>query len=92
MKGTFKTTLLIFLDAILVVVSYYISILIRFEGNLIGRISQHIYLLLLSMVIIKLFVYLILGLYNSLWRYAGINELISQGDVLIATRTAKGTF
>jgi FlaA1/EpsC-like NDP-sugar epimerase len=76
MQKSLRTTLLVICDAILIPIAYYISIFIRFEGQLNGNVEESFITFFLPLILIKMIAYAIFGLYNSLWKYAGTNELI----------------
>ncbi|NMA49771.1 MAG: polysaccharide biosynthesis protein, partial [Tissierellia bacterium] len=76
MKKSLKTVLLILLDSTLVTISYYVSVFIRFEGNYRWNVDNTFISFFLSLVIIKISVFFIIGLYKNLWKYAGTNELL----------------
>lgn len=72
-----RKILLIITDIILVNLSYYFSLLLRFDANI---PSEYISLYLnnsLKITIIAILSFSIFRLYKSLWRYASIDELIS---------------
>jgi FlaA1/EpsC-like NDP-sugar epimerase len=65
------------LDSFLVNISYYFSLLLRFDANV---PLEYIELLIsnsIYFVSIMILSFLIFGLYRSLWKYASIDELIS---------------
>lgn len=72
---------LMFLDVILINLSYILALYIRFEGNIdgsqfmdyFGTYSQHF----LYITAIKLIVFLYFKLYRPAWRYASIDELMN---------------
>jgi len=71
-----KKISLVILDFLIINFAYVLSLNLRFDGAI---PAQYINLYLntfLIFSIIKLCFYYLIGLYNSLWRYAGIDELI----------------
>jgi len=68
---------LIVIDIIIVSIVPIIALFIRFEGI----IDSHYYNVLLKympmIIVIRLSTFYVFGLYNRLWRYASINELLS---------------
>ena len=68
---------LIVIDILIVSIAPIIALFIRFEG----AIDTHYYNVLLKympmIVVIRLSTFYVFGLYNRLWRYASINELLS---------------
>ena len=79
MKKKVIAILLFFIDAILVNLSFVIAFFIRFENLVLGEatpfFSTYIDNILL-LTSIKLAVFYISGLYNRLWRYASIEEVV----------------
>ncbi|NLN48663.1 MAG: polysaccharide biosynthesis protein [Clostridiales bacterium] len=76
---------LIIADTIIVSVCLYISLLLRFEW----QIPNHYYNIFIHSVIIitflKISLFMIYGLYTSLWKYASIDELV---QIFLAVSTA----
>ena len=76
MKKQFRTILLLFTDTIFILLSYYIGLLLRFDGEInqffLDVYINNIYIIL----VIKIFFLYIFKLYNSLWEHASITELI----------------
>jgi FlaA1/EpsC-like NDP-sugar epimerase len=77
MKRRLASILLLLVDAVVIIAVPYIALLIRFDGNV--SIS---YITLLNrclplLIIIRLAVFYCFGLYNRIWRYASIGELLS---------------
>ncbi|AIF53704.1 nucleoside-diphosphate sugar epimerase/dehydratase [Pelosinus sp. UFO1] len=68
---------LLIIDMIIVATVPFIALIIRFEGN----VDFHYYSMLLNympaIIIVRLSTFYALGLYNRLWRYASINELLT---------------
>jgi len=69
-----KLTLIV-TDAILVFFSIFLAIYIRFEGGLHPRYFYGFEWLFIFLVICCIVTYYIFGLYEKLWRYAGMQEL-----------------
>ncbi|MDR7866266.1 MAG: nucleoside-diphosphate sugar epimerase/dehydratase [Sporomusaceae bacterium] len=77
MSQKVKLLSLVILDALIVFLMPYFALYIRFDGN----IEQN-YLTMwlnnaLAYVMVPIVTFYFYGLYNRLWRYAGINELIA---------------
>ncbi len=76
-----RSFILFILDTILTNLSYLLSLYIRFEGNIAGeqfleyftRYKEHF----ICITIIKLIIFLYFKLYNSVWKYASIQELMN---------------
>lgn len=75
-----RITLLLFADVICINLAYIIAFLVRFEFNVDSKEFTAFfsiyanYLFLITLV--KLLVLWVFGLYNSLWKYAGADEII----------------
>ncbi|RKD21931.1 NDP-sugar epimerase, includes UDP-GlcNAc-inverting 4,6-dehydratase FlaA1 and capsular polysaccharide biosynthesis protein EpsC [Caminicella sporogenes DSM 14501] len=80
MKKKLKNILLIFVDVLAINLSFLIAFAIRFDGNLMGKLaSQYVPIYLhnaLTLTLIKIVIFYMFKMYNSLWRYASIEELI----------------
>lgn len=76
-----KIISLLAIDAILINISYILSLYIRFEGDIVGkqftsyfiRYREHF----LYITAIKLLVFFFLKLYKPVWKYASIEELMT---------------
>jgi len=66
-----------FIDAVLVNLAAFGSFYIRFEGSIPQNSLQTYYHTAWAGTIIYLVIFSLFGLYNRLWQYASINELIS---------------
>ncbi len=88
MNKSKKTILLIAIDMILIIMSYYIAIFIRFEGKISGNIDKPTITFFFSLIAIKVLVFFVLGLYKSLWKYAGTSELVQVVSATIIGNTA----
>ena len=87
MNKSKKTILLIAIDMILIIMSYYIAIFIRFEGNIKVNIDKPTITFFFSLIAIKVLVFFVLGLYKSLWKYAGTSELVQVVSATIIANT-----
>jgi len=71
---------LLFLDIIFINISYIAAFLIRFEFNVNTPVFEAFFSVymnhLLAITVIKIVVLFLFGMYNSLWKYAGIEELL----------------
>jgi UDP-GlcNAc:undecaprenyl-phosphate GlcNAc-1-phosphate transferase len=65
------------LDSLLIVLAYYSAYLLRFDGAMPGEQVQILINTLPLIVAIQIFLFLAGGVYRGIWRYAGIDELIS---------------
>jgi FlaA1/EpsC-like NDP-sugar epimerase len=65
------------LDALIVICTPYIALYIRFEGSVEPKYFVRLFQYLPLIVIARLASFYFFGLYNRLWRYASINELVA---------------
>ncbi len=93
MKSKLKIALLVLLDAFLVCVSFVMALLLRFEFNLeSSQFNGYLEVLaanILPLIFIKILIFSVFGIYASLWRYAGSEELIK---ISFASLFANGAF
>ena len=69
----------VFLDAFLITVSYYASYILIF-GPLEGSANWNLFVNTLPvLIVLKLSSFLVVGVYRGIWRYTGIDELITYG-------------
>jgi FlaA1/EpsC-like NDP-sugar epimerase len=90
LKQRIKTGLFVLSDTVLVVVSFFLAYLIRFDfeyESIPKNFVPHISILLGITIILKISVFILFKLYRSLWRYAGIYELVS---VFLASAITNG--
>jgi UDP-GlcNAc:undecaprenyl-phosphate/decaprenyl-phosphate GlcNAc-1-phosphate transferase len=80
----------VLLDFTLITLVYYVSYLLRFDGQL-PAAQLAIFLRTLPYVIaLHLFAFLFFGVYRGLWQYAGIEELVGIGKSVVAASTISG--
>lgn len=77
MRQKLITGSLVLLDTIIVTVAPYLALLLRFEGIVGSRQYQMVYDYLPGIILIRLLTFYFFGLYNRLWRYASIHELLA---------------
>ena len=89
LKKTVRIIGLVIADGVLVNLSYMLAFLLRFEFNTDSPVFLSYFEDYLSvwifLTLIKILIFFFTGLYNSLWRYAGTDEL---GKVVIAGAVA----
>lgn len=71
---------LIIFDIILIIFSLYLAILLRFDFGAISDFNKYIVffkLSILPVIVITIFFNKVFNLYNSIWKYASVEELIS---------------
>lgn len=93
MKKKYKIGLLVSLDAISVTLIYIFAIFLRFDFSLLSLQAQEylseLFQCIVFLVPIKIGVFAFMGLYNSLWRYASLDEMAKVvGGALFANFTA----
>ncbi len=79
MKQKIRANGLIAIDVFLVNISFVVAYLLRFDlnyANIPERFTEHILKLAIISTIVKLITYTVMRLYNSLWKYAGIYEVV----------------
>ncbi|MGE5582128.1 MAG: polysaccharide biosynthesis protein, partial [Bacillota bacterium] len=64
-------------DIISIVLSGYIGLFLRFEGKVADKYFEAWLGFLPVVILIGLAVYYLFGLYHRLWRYAGVNEILT---------------
>lgn len=72
----------VFLDFIFICIAYYSAYFLRFEGSL---LSNNLYLLresLIWVILIKMSVFFLFGLYRGIWRYIGISDFLTMFKVV----------
>lgn len=90
MKQKLKTGIFAFSDVILLVVSFFLGYYIRFEfdfNSIPDNFKEKMLLLIGVSIVLKISVYVPFKLYRSLWRYAGLYELVS---VFLASAITNG--
>ncbi len=90
MKQKLKTGIFVFSDVILLIVSFFLGYYIRFEfdfSSIPDSFKEKMLLLIGVSIVLKIAVYIPFKLYRSLWRYAGIYELVS---VFLASAITNG--
>ena len=82
----------VLIDFILIGLCYYVSYLLRFDGELPDP-QFAIFLRTLPYIIaIHLFFFLLFGLYRGIWQYAGVEELASIGKGTLSSGVVSVTF
>jgi len=69
--------MLMIIDMTIVFIIPMIALFIRFEGNLDSRYYNILLTYMPMIIVIRLGTFYMFGLYNRLWRYASINELLA---------------
>ncbi len=76
MKRGLRTLALIVADIVLLVISIYVSFMLRFGGEVPAFYGETLRNMIVSIIFIKLIILYFFKLYKSLWAYASIEELI----------------
>ncbi len=80
---------IVLMDIILLVLSYYLAFYLRFEGNIQTDMLHLFQITVAPLVIIKIAAFLSFDIYRGMWRYAGINDLL---NIIKATLISTGLF
>lgn len=67
----------ILLDTFLMVFAYSVAYLLRFDGEIPGEQAEIFIKTLPIIVAIQIFLFLVGGVYRGLWRYTGIDDLVT---------------
>lgn len=73
----------VMLDFILITLIYYVSYLLRFDGQLPPEQFQIFLRTLPYVIAIHLFSFLLFGIYRGIWQYAGVEDLLGIGKSVI---------
>ncbi len=92
MKRRIRTAYLVAVDIGLLVLSLFLSFLIRFEGKFPAEYFDLADRFLVSVILIKIVVLFLFGLYNSLWEYASVEELLKISAASIVANTVMLSF
>jgi len=82
MQVLMRRSILFFLDIILITLAYFLTFELRFEFFVPSPFVELLKMSFLYVVTIKIVLFAVFGLYNSLWRYVSIDELFK---LIIAT-------
>lgn len=72
-----KNKKLVLYDIILVILGLYLSLILRFDFNIPKEYMFFFKISIVPVIVITLFINKIFNLYNSIWKYASIEELMS---------------
>lgn len=70
------TAALLLIDSAIIVAATYLALYIRFDGNVESQYYEMITTYLPFVLVVRLCLLYLCGLYNRLWRYAGVRELL----------------
>ncbi|HHV99399.1 MAG TPA: polysaccharide biosynthesis protein [Clostridiaceae bacterium] len=80
MRQKAKSFFLVIIDIFLINISLILAYWLRFDGilyNIPARYADNILYLAILSTLIKILCFMVFKLYSSLWKYAGVSELIS---------------
>jgi len=77
MRRKLISATLILMDALIVTIVSYLAFFIRFEGKIDITYNQLMLSSLPLLVLIRIAIFYMFGLYHRLWRYASISELLA---------------
>lgn len=80
MKQRIRAKLLVLLDIVLINISIVFAYLLRFDGDyksIPPEVLSNIYYIFIVATVVKVICFAMFKLYSSLWRYAGIYEMIN---------------
>ncbi len=77
MRRKLISSVMMLVDMVIVSIIPFLVLFIRFEGIVDIRYYHMVLTYLPSIIFIRLSIFYIFGLYNRLWRYASINELLT---------------
>jgi FlaA1/EpsC-like NDP-sugar epimerase len=77
-----RKTCLVAFDILSVIIAFFLSSIIAYNGHIELSFLRYSYYLLSGLIISSLIFFVLLRLYDSLWRYASVNELL---NVIIAS-------
>lgn len=77
-----RKTCLVAFDILSVIIAFFLSSIIAYNGHIELSFLRYPYYLLSGLIVSSLIFFVLLRLYDSLWRYASVNELL---NVIIAS-------
>ncbi|MBS4538837.1 polysaccharide biosynthesis protein [Clostridium sp. D2Q-11] len=88
MKKQKRIAVLLFTDIILINMAFLVSFYLRFDTSVPQNILQLYIDNIIAITLIKILIFSLFGIYNSLWRYASIDELVQVISAVIVANTA----
>ncbi|MDX2031133.1 MAG: hypothetical protein SF339_10710 [Blastocatellia bacterium] len=80
----------ILLDFILIVLAYYSAYALRFDGEIPGEQIAILLKTLPLVIAVQILVFLITGVYRGIWRYAGVDDLVTIAKGVVIGASANG--
>jgi FlaA1/EpsC-like NDP-sugar epimerase len=87
-----KSSILVIIDTLIFVITPCIALNIRFEGAVPGKYYNILFDYLPFMLVVWIATFFVFGLYNRLWRYASINELLAIAGAVTVGSLITGTY
>jgi FlaA1/EpsC-like NDP-sugar epimerase len=75
------------LDFLLILISYYSALLLRFEGNIPAPDLQLFFKTIPWFILIKVSMFIAFGAYRHIWRYFGLASLVVYGKAIALSST-----
>lgn len=72
----------VFIDIALIILAYYFSLFLRYEGLLAGELRHYFISTFPVVLTVRMAVFYLSGLYNGVWRYTNIGDLIKIGKAV----------
>lgn len=88
MQKKIRILILLLIDIIMIVVSYYGALWLRFDGMIEQQYYDFFTQYILLLIGIKVLIFIVFKLYRSLWEYASIEELMNISVAVFAANTA----
>jgi UDP-GlcNAc:undecaprenyl-phosphate GlcNAc-1-phosphate transferase len=66
----------VFLDIIIITLSYYLAFLLRFEGDLTPQVKAYLLSTIPLVLAVKISVFFLTGLYRGMFRYINVDDLL----------------
>lgn len=92
MQKKIRMSLLLLIDIIMVIISYYLALWLRFDGVIQPKYYNLFIKYVLVLVLIKVLIFIVFKLYRSLWEYASIEEMMNICIAVFAANTAAVTY
>jgi len=92
MQKRIRIIILLFIDIASIIFSYYVSLWIRFDGMIDPYYFKQFGRFVYTLLVIKIFVFIVFKLYRSLWEYASIDEMMNISIAVIAANTLSITY
>ena len=71
-----KIVFFVLMDIICIITSFFIALLLRFDGSIPYPYIEYFYTNIINILIVKILVFYFLNMYNVIWEYASIDELM----------------